>query len=351
MPPEEPLSKSPLDKPLQQLTEDDISQLTREDCRRYLKEKGMRRPSWNKSQAIQQVISLKTLLEPPTSDSDSAAGTCKKRYIPRPRFDNLNNNNNNKNDNPSLNSATRGTSADAEVSESAEEAVPYEGGKDVEKPDVSGRLLVGDSDSTPPRNTDSSNTPVGQMTIFYCGRVNVYDDVPADKAQALLHLAASPLHLPQEPLIDSSLALLSTRHLQATSVKASPDSAVILLPNTQTVKMNESTRLHGEEYKFPEDNPDVPASRKASVQRYLEKRKDRFKSKRKVGTMPTTSLDVYLNHQMGHQFPNEHPSRTDPCSPPQIRPSNAPIRCSSMENNLTGNANFSAGIKDKDVKK
>ena len=65
---------------------------------------GMRRPSWNKSQAIQQVISLKTLLEPPTSDSDSAAGTCKKRYIPRPRFDNLNNNNNNKNDNPSLNS-------------------------------------------------------------------------------------------------------------------------------------------------------------------------------------------------------------------------------------------------------
>lgn len=31
---------SPLDKPLHQLTEDDISQLTREDCRRYLKQKG-----------------------------------------------------------------------------------------------------------------------------------------------------------------------------------------------------------------------------------------------------------------------------------------------------------------------
>lgn len=42
---------------------------------------GMRRPSWNKSQAIQQVISLKTLLET-TSDSD--AGTRKKLYIPRP---------------------------------------------------------------------------------------------------------------------------------------------------------------------------------------------------------------------------------------------------------------------------
>lgn len=32
-----------------------------------------------------------------------------------------------------------------------------------------------------PRNTGSSKIPAGQMTIFYCGRVNVYDDVPADK--------------------------------------------------------------------------------------------------------------------------------------------------------------------------
>lgn len=40
MPPEETVSKSPLDKPLNQLTDDDISQLTREDCRRYLKQKG-----------------------------------------------------------------------------------------------------------------------------------------------------------------------------------------------------------------------------------------------------------------------------------------------------------------------
>lgn len=29
-----------LEKPLNQLTEDDISQLTREDCRKFLKEKG-----------------------------------------------------------------------------------------------------------------------------------------------------------------------------------------------------------------------------------------------------------------------------------------------------------------------
>lgn len=108
-PPEETAAKSPLDKPLHQLTEDDIAQVTREDCRRYLKEKGtelgmglerrirrflclffelnlagagMRRPSWNKSQAIQQVIMLKTLLET-TPDSD-AAGARKRLRISRP---------------------------------------------------------------------------------------------------------------------------------------------------------------------------------------------------------------------------------------------------------------------------
>lgn len=118
--PGEPVYRSPLDKPLSELTEEDISQLTREDCRKYLKDKGpifplplpflylhyctyssalkkkkrnvgekkklrtrvrlclfrtgMRRPSWNKSQAIQQVISLKTLFESRPDSGDAAAG-------------------------------------------------------------------------------------------------------------------------------------------------------------------------------------------------------------------------------------------------------------------------------------
>ena len=90
----------------EELTDEDIIQLTREDFHRYLKEKGlyaifliliystafaestysanththsdisfstkigMRRPFWNKSQAIQQVLSLKILLDSnPNQDS------------------------------------------------------------------------------------------------------------------------------------------------------------------------------------------------------------------------------------------------------------------------------------------
>lgn len=44
---------------------------------------GMRRPSWNKSQAIQQVISLKALLEP--SDDDSGAGALRRAVVSLPR--------------------------------------------------------------------------------------------------------------------------------------------------------------------------------------------------------------------------------------------------------------------------
>ncbi|KAI3787774.1 hypothetical protein L2E82_00190 [Cichorium intybus] len=119
---------SVLDKPLHQLTEDDISQLTREDCRRYLKQKGMRRPSWNKSQAIQQVIMLKALLEPAPDYGDGSRKlyiTSRQQPTPTTRVQ-------------------KGTSAYTEISLSAEESVPGHR-NDTEKSD-----FLGDNDSAPP---------------------------------------------------------------------------------------------------------------------------------------------------------------------------------------------------------
>lgn len=72
------------------------------------------------------------------------------------------------------------------------------------------------------RNTDTSHPPFDQMTIFYSGRVNVYDGVLVDKviihmfiasidismpllicvaaeqARAIMHLAASPIQFSQD---------------------------------------------------------------------------------------------------------------------------------------------------------
>ncbi|XP_044503799.1 protein TIFY 4B-like isoform X2 [Mangifera indica] len=313
MSPGEMVSRSLLDKPLNQLTEDDISQLTREDCRRYLKEKGMRRPSWNKSQAIQQVISLKALFEA-TTDSEATESPKKLNSVPS---------------NPVV-SVKR-----------TRETVLYRR-HDPPKPDV---LLAADIDSISPRTKVAANEPVGQMTIFYGGKVNVYDDVPGDKAQAVMQLAASPL--PIAPSEGNTEVWSIPCHLQPTGVKVGSTSPVLIFPTLQTVKVAENCHLPQEEsYISCEDSHDGPTGRKASVQRYREKRKDRFKNKKKVAMPSSAGLDIYLNHLTRDEISNEQLSQSDVCLTPRSRPPNMPISCSLVEN-FSLVTNHSANLNDK----
>ncbi|XP_073040678.1 protein TIFY 4B-like isoform X4 [Primulina eburnea] len=321
------VAKSPLDKPLQQLTEDDIAQVTREDCRRYLKEKGMRRPSWNKSQAIQQVIMLKALLETP---ADCDADFRKKLRISRPNK--LHNNT------IASESVPQGACRDAD-SALALDAAPYRR-KDVDKEDASGGFAAADDSSAFTRATVSTKMTVGQMTIFYSGEVNVYEDVPLDKAQEIMHIAASPILFPQERPVEGTVLMQSSPWFsKAVKAKACPDYNVIHLPSMQTVKTSGGSRFLAEESNTPrEENPvEESFTRKASVQRYLEKKKDRFKIKRKAGIVSCSSLDIYFNHQMGNQITNEPLSGSDICSPPQIMPPSTPKRSSSVDNDFIQN--------------
>ncbi|KAG9148529.1 hypothetical protein Leryth_025206 [Lithospermum erythrorhizon] len=332
-PPEHPVIKSPLHKPLNELTEDDISQLTREDCRRYLKEKGMRRPSWNKSQAIQQVISLKKLLEaPPASES---GGRSKRHHVP-PRIHNDNN------------SHFVPRSANVGLSRPVDDTIAIKENKSGSfgfSGDLARHTTMEFNESLL-RTTDVSEMSLGQMTIFYCGKVNVYDDVPTEKAQVIMHLAASPPYLPQDALYDGTMVMQSSAcQMQVVGDRTGSGSNVMLKPAPQTVTASDSCRIYGEVNKcFHEENnaPENPGSRKASVQRYLEKRKDRFKSKRKVETTSSAGLDIYYNHQLANVL-NQHPNIGDTHSLPQIRPPNTPARCSSPENHT----NDSAGLNGK----
>lgn len=75
-----------------------------------------------------------------------------------------------------------------------------------------------------------------------------------------------------------------------------------------------------------------PTGRKALLQRYLEKRKDRFKGKRTLGGPSSSNMEMmYLSQQFRGQIPNEQLSRSDTSSPTQPRPPCTPSRCSSIE--------------------
>ncbi|GJU31401.1 TIFY 4B-like protein isoform X1 [Tanacetum coccineum] len=157
--------------------------------------------------------------------------------------------------------AQKVTSADTEVSVSADDSVP--GQRDeIDQSDV-----ARDDDFVSPGITSITEEEKGQMTIFYSGKVNVYNEVPAEK------LAASPLQFPPEAPVDGTGPL--TCHLQAPCIRASTGSSAMILTTLQTAEGS--------------------ASRKASVHRYLEKRKDRFKSKRKAESSTCASLDAHLS--------------------------------------------------------
>ncbi|KAL0917300.1 hypothetical protein M5K25_012354 [Dendrobium thyrsiflorum] len=135
--------------------------------------------------------------------------------------------------------------------------------------EISGDDQTERADGIPVRNTARSIAPAAdtkvskkaQLTIFYGGKVLVFDNFPAEKAEDLMKLASK------------SSGMVSDT--QSFSLMASNNLAVVDRPTCQAPANSPASFP-------PKPQPifsDLPIARKASLHRFLEKRKDRINTR------------------------------------------------------------------------
>uniref|UniRef100_A0A0V0H6Z1 Putative ovule protein n=1 Tax=Solanum chacoense TaxID=4108 RepID=A0A0V0H6Z1_SOLCH len=90
----------------------------------------------------------------------------------------------------------------------------------------------------------------------------------------------------------------------------------------------------------------APQAGKHQYKRYLEKRKERFKWKRKVETTSSASLDIYLSDRIGTRTPSDYASGADLCFTPHITATGS----GPIQDNIQMNPTFSCDLNDRDVR-
>ncbi|XP_057749161.1 protein TIFY 3B-like [Arachis stenosperma] len=160
-----------------------------------------------------------------------------------------------------------------------EDSVDRVSSTDMEEQQLQNNNVGDDNKSLPASGFNGVLSSPSQLTIFYNGSVCVYDGLPADKVHEIMLIAAATAKSaemkkinPQSPFVSAVPTRPSSPHATSNNV-ASPQS--ICFP----AEKNSICRLQ-----------EFPIARRHSLQRFLEKRRDRLGSKAPYPTLSTTKM-------------------------------------------------------------
>lgn len=146
-------------------------------------------------------------------------------------------------------------------------------------------LAVGGGDESNSASALKNPSTSAQLTIFYNGTVNVYDAVSPEKAQAIMFIAAAAAAAATAAAGSSG----NNKGMTRAPSKAGPNIAIIASPAlTRSLSQQSSSTTPSPQPPHLLTNPspylckmqtEIPAARRHSLQRFLEKRRDRFVSR------------------------------------------------------------------------
>uniref|UniRef100_A0A1J3HCL8 Protein TIFY n=1 Tax=Noccaea caerulescens TaxID=107243 RepID=A0A1J3HCL8_NOCCA len=133
---------------------------------------------------------------------------------------------------------------------------------------------------------DASTVIPTQLTIFFGGSVTVFEGIPAEKIQEILRIAAA------------AAKSIETK-VSSTSVSPVPSSALNRAPSfssTSTAASPAAQSFPVNPISFCRSAADLPIARRHSLQRFLEKRRDRLVNKNPYFVPPTEKEHVPIEN-------------------------------------------------------
>ncbi|XP_074592356.1 protein TIFY 3-like isoform X3 [Curcuma longa] len=135
--------------------------------------------------------------------------------------------------------------------------------------------------STMPTARPSFAASDSPLTIFYGGKARVYNAIPPEKAQAIMLIAAT--------------AAAEAAKVTLARAPAELDAAEVLGPAlTRSLSLQSSTAEGGQSTSalFMLQTAELPIARRHSLQRFLEKRRDRLANKTPYASAMSPDMEV-----------------------------------------------------------